>query len=438
MRIAWFTPFSTQSAIGEFSRHVTCALAEQADVEIWTPDAAPLLATDLKVVQFALDSPDLAALEDREIVIYNMGDHFPFHGEIHRVSKQHPGIVILHDRVLHHLFAALWLQGHGSSHDIYVERMGLFYGEEGSQIAKASLRKERVPVWESDEEVLKFPLFEEALHFALGAVTHSEGHARAVRDAWLGPVASLHLPCYADVLKRAEHLDQVGGAGSEKLRLLSIGHVNPNKQSHRIVEMLAADQELARRVQFTIVGPHDDFPSYVNKLRRLIAAHEETLQVEILGWRDDGDLERLMSETDIFVNLRHPVMESGSASLMRQLAFGKPVLCFDDGYFGELPEGVVAKAPVGDFVAAGRMLRQLVFDEDARRRIGAAGLLASREFSERRYADDLLGFIEESSSADPALRFLDRVGIQMGRMGITGNQTVFEEIADDFGRFLTF
>jgi len=438
MKIAWFTPFSVRSAIGEFSRHVTRTLVEHADVEIWTPDAPPLLATDLKVVPFVPEAPDLAVLEHRDAVIYNMGDHLPFHRDIHRVSKRHPGIVILHDRVLHHLFASLWLQGDEPGRDIYVERMGLLYGEEGAKVAKASLRKERVPVWESDEEVLSYPLFEEALQYALGAVTHSEGHARAVRDAWLGPVTSLHLPCYADVLRRAEQLDPQFHSGGEKLRLLSIGHVNPNKQSHRVVELLAADPELAARVQFTIVGPNDDFPTYVNELRRLVASYGGMLEVDILGWRDDDELERLMSEADIFINLRHPVMEGGSASLMRQLAFGKAVLCFDDGYFGELPEGVVAKVPVGDFVAAGHTLRQLVFDEKTRGQIGAAALLAARDCSESRYAEGLLEFIEESSSAGPALRFIDRVGIELGRMGVSGEQTVFEEIADDFGRFLAF
>src|SRR5205823_1572138 len=38
MRIAWFTPLSVRSAIGEFSVHVTRALREHADVELWNSD----------------------------------------------------------------------------------------------------------------------------------------------------------------------------------------------------------------------------------------------------------------------------------------------------------------------------------------------------------------------------------------------------------------
>ena len=57
MKIAWFTPFSTRSAIGEFSRHITDILAEHAEVEIWTPDTPPLHPTDLRVIGFSPESP---------------------------------------------------------------------------------------------------------------------------------------------------------------------------------------------------------------------------------------------------------------------------------------------------------------------------------------------------------------------------------------------
>ncbi len=156
MRIAWFTPFSTRSAIGEFSRHITDVLSEHAEVEIWTQDTPPLHRTDLRVIGFSSDSPDLELLPQRDVIVYNMGDHLPFHGHIHAVSQRYPGIVILHDRVLHHLFAGLWLMGSEPSRQRYVDRMETYYGRRGGEIARASLLGERRPVWESDEEVLEY------------------------------------------------------------------------------------------------------------------------------------------------------------------------------------------------------------------------------------------------------------------------------------------
>jgi glycosyltransferase involved in cell wall biosynthesis len=436
MRIAWFTPFSNRSAIGEFSRHITDVLSDHAEVEIWTQDTGALHPTDLRVIGFSSSSPDLDLLPQRDVIVYNMGDHLPFHGHIHAVSQRYPGIVILHDRVLHHLFAGLWLMDPEPARQTYVDRMETFYGRQGRELAEASLLGERRPVWESDEEVLEYPLYEEALIHAIGTITHSEGQAHDVRRRWLGPVRSLHLPCYADVLRRGVALPLPATRSDARVRLLSIGHVNPNKQTHRVVEILAADPELAARVHYTIVGPTDDFHAYVADLQRLVERNKDTLSVDILGWRDDRELERLMAETDVFVNLRHPVMEGGSASLMRQLAFGRPVVCFDEGLFGELPADTAVQVPAGDFAAVAGALRELVLDADRRRLIGAAGRSVAESYTEGRYVEGLLEFIEEARRAAPALNFLDRVAVELGRMGVDRRLPIFDGISDDFNRFL--
>jgi glycosyltransferase involved in cell wall biosynthesis len=436
MRIAWFTPFSTRSAIGEFSRHITDVLSGHAEVEIWTPDVEPLHPTDLRVIGFSPGSLDLALLDQRDVIVYNMGDHLPFHVHIHAVSQRYPGIVILHDRVLHHLFAGLWLTGPEPTPQKYVERMETLYGDLGGDVAKASLLGERRPVWESDEEVLEYPLYEEALLHAIGTITHSEHQADDVQKRWLGPVRSLHLPCYADVLQRVDELPSPAARSDSRLRLLSVGHVNPNKQTHRVVEILASDPDLAARVHYTIVGPTDDFHEYVADLKRLVERNRDTLSVDILGWRDDRELERLMAETDVFVNLRHPVMEGSSASLMRQLAFGRPVVCFDEGLFGELPADAAVQVPAGDFAAVAGALRELVSDADRRRLIGAAGRSVAESYTEGRYVQGLLEFIEQARRAAPALNFLDRVAVELGRMGVDRRLPVFDGISDDFNRFL--
>lgn len=434
MRIAWFTPLARRSAIGEFSVHVAAELAKFAEVELWTSDASPLLDTELPVVRYRPGSSELGGLSQHDTIVYNMGDYLPFHGDIHAVSREHPGVVILHDRVLHHLFAGKWLIGQDSSRELYVERMCAYYGEPGAEAARLSLEGERRPVWESDEEVLAYPLYEEGILDALGVVTHSESQAADVKARWVGPVRALHLPCYSDTLRQVD-----GGPPPQSdgpLRLLTVGHLNPNKQVHRVVEMLAADPELASQVTYTIVGPDDGFKAYVNDLRRFVARHADRLNVEILGWQPPDQLDRLMCQTDIFVNLRHPVMEGSSASLMRQLAYGRPALCFESGFFGELPAEAVVRVPAGDFVAAGAALRELVGDQARRRRVGEQARALTTSYNERVYVEGLLELIEQSRRAAPALGFLDAVARELGNMHVDGRLPIFDEIANDFARIL--
>lgn len=438
MRLAWFTPFSTRSAIGEFSRHVTAALARHADVDIWTADRDSLRHSDLRVIVFAGEEDLGPRVGDYEVLVYNMGNYPPFHRDIHEVSRRHPGIVILHDRVLHHLFALdTWRRQGGSMDPAYVARMRAYYGEDGAHVARQSLSGVRRPVWEDDHEVVKYPLDEEALQGALGAVTHSHEHAGDLRDRWLGPVRALQHPAYRDVLVKGASASAgpVRGRDDGRIQLTTIGHVNANKHSDSVIRMLAADVELAAAVHYTIVGPVDDGHPYARELTELMRSVPH-VSAEILGWCEEDELDRLMGATDVFVNLRHPVMESGSGSLMRELAFGRAVLCFDGGCFGELPTGASARAAAGDFGAAASLLRQLVTDAEYRRTLGVHARRVALERGETKYAEGLIEFIVEVRRATPTLRFLDRVARELGALGADTSLPVFDAIANDFARVL--
>jgi glycosyltransferase involved in cell wall biosynthesis len=434
MRIAWFTPFHERSAIGEFSQHVTAALAKLADVEIWTSDDAPLLLSDLPLVGYSRGSKDLDELRYRDVIVYNMGNYLGYHGNIHAVSKEYPGVVILHDRALHHLFADMWLMGPDPDPVHYIQRMGAHYGAEGIEVASESLRGSRKPVWESDEDLLRFPLYEESIMNALGVVTHSKGQASDVGARWLGPVTSLNLPCYLDVLTRIDESERPHYG--ERLRLLTMGHVNPNKQVHRVISLLAADPELAARVEYRVIGPSGGFTAYSETLQRLIAQHAGHLNVEILDWVPDSELEREMELADVFVNLRHPNIEGSSASLMKQLAYGRPVLCFDSGVFGELPVGTVVAVPTGDFQAASAALRDLVSNADRRKEVGRKARDFAASCSERSYAEGLMELVEQARRAAPALRLLDLVSRELGNMHVDDRLPIFHDIAHDFARTL--
>ena len=434
LRIAWFTPLSRRSAIGEFSVHVAAELAKFATVRLWTSDEPPLLETDLPVARYRPGSSELDGLRQCDAIVYNMGDYLPFHDDIHEVSREHPGVVILHDRVLHHLFAGKWLMGPDASRELYVERMRAYYGEHGAEAAHLSLEGERRPVWESDEETLAYPLYEEGILGAHGVITHSEGQAEDVRSRWFGPVRALHLPCYSDTLREVDGAPPAPTDGP--LRLLTVGHLNPNKQVHRVVEMLAADRELAACVHYTIAGPDDGFKSYVSDLRRFVARHADRLNVEIVGWQPPKHLDELMRRADIFVNLRHPAMEGGSASLMRQLAYGRPVLCFGSGFFGEMPGDALVRVASGDFPAAAQALRELVDDRSHRLAVGKRARSLAASYNERVYVEGVLALIDESRRAAPALGFLDSVGRELGNMHVDSRLPTFENIATDFARIL--
>ena len=428
MRIAWFTAFSPRSGIAEFSRRVTPALARYAEVDIWTPDEPPLLETPLPVVSFEGEADLTGALAGYDVAVYNLGNTLRSHRPIHRVSQRHPGIVIVHDRVLQPMFVAMWTRDDGSVDPVYVERMAAYYGEAGERAARESLAGERPRVWESDD-VADFPLVEEALQRALGAVTHSAGHARDLRTRWLGPVAALQLPAYADWLAAGALAGPSAPTRADgRIQLTTVGHVTSNKRCHEVVSLLAQDAELAARTHYSVVGPFDDGNSYASELAALIGSQPH-VSAELLGWREEHELHALMAASDIFVNLRSPVTESAPASLMAELAFGRPVLCFDEGAFGELPGDCVERVPAGDLAAAASALRRLVDDADRRRAIGENARRAAGAYTEASYAEAFMRFVVEVQRTAPGLVLLDRVAIELGAAGADPASGVFERIA---------
>ena len=69
-------------------------------------------------------------------------------------------------------------------------------------------------------------------------------------------------------------------------------------------------------------------------------------RVRITGFVSEAEFDEYLAISDLVVNLRHPVMGVTSAALLRALAFGKPYIVTDIGWFSELPDSVVLKLDV--------------------------------------------------------------------------------------------
>ena len=425
MKIAWFTPLSTRSAIGEYSVHVTGALAERCEIDLWVGDDDIHRETELRTFQFHRDPLLLHRLAQYDLAVYNIGNNEAFHGAIYEASKARPGIVILHDRSCHHLFAEHWL-GVGDT-ERYLERMGTLYGHEGLERAEQALRAERPPIWESDEEALRFPLVEEALVGALGVVVHSADHAADVRRRWLGPVGELFLPAY----RQEQAASTTPPLANGRTTLLTLGHVNRNKQVHSVLEILAADPALASRVDYQVVGPGLE-EAYGRELEAF--AHEHELDcVSFLGYQPDDVVERLLAEADVCVNLRSPALEGSSASLMRQLEIGKPVLAFDVGGFHEVPDGAIVKVPPGDGTLLAQALQGLVENASLRASIAAAAAEHAARLTPARYAAEFLDLTDEVASWEPIVRTIDHVADELTLLGASPQLPAIERVGRELG-----
>jgi glycosyltransferase involved in cell wall biosynthesis/RimJ/RimL family protein N-acetyltransferase len=425
MKVAWFTPLSRRSAIAEYSMWVASALAERCEVELWTHGTADARSTEISVIDFGTDPSRIEDLSRRDVAVYNFGNHERFHAAIYEVARRHPGVVILHDRVLHHFFFGYWFSR--GLRSTYVDQMEALYGREGRRVVEESFAGIRRPVWEDDSEAHRFPLLEEALIGQRGAVVHARDHAAMVRERWYGPVSSLFLPAYPPA-DEGPTLPGRFRPDPRRLTFVTVGHVNRNKQVHRVVEAIA-DGGLQDRLRYLVVGPHDPNSPYASDLDRLIRRRGLGESIQLLGYQSDGVLGTLLRQADVLVNLREPSFEGASASLMQGLALGKPTLVYEVAGFADLPDDAVVKIPPADHEALVDALTRLANSQELRRVTHEGAVKTAAERSPERYAREFLAFVETTKSWAPALELCDRIAYELGELGVASRLPSVNRVA---------
>lgn len=428
-RIAWFTPLSAKSAIGAFSRIVVKALAPYADVDLWVPQDSDFDLAGGRAISLS-DYPDLARQQMRayDLAVYNMGDHYPNHGQIYRYLHRFPGVVILHDVVLHDFFHYQFFHNKDERAD-YLDLLEAVYGNAARKEAELGLEGKGPHLWAVDK-VSEYPFFEPAVAQALGVIVHSTWAKRKVEKVFAGPIESLFL-AYDRVRPRPAAAPVPRPAG-QRLLMLSVGHVNPNRRVNSVLQVLGGNPDLAEAVEYVVAGGIED--EYLRQHLATVERHNLQHCVRFTGYLEDKELWGLIQRADVCVNLRHPTMESGSASLAEQMLAGKPVVVSKAGCYLDIPDDCVLKVdPVQEEAELPAALRTVLLDAPLRQALGRnARVFAEKHFSARGYAAKLAPFLDRVLNLAPLTASLDRIGGHLRGMGATPDMAIYHTVADSF------
>jgi glycosyltransferase involved in cell wall biosynthesis len=356
-----------------------------------------------------------------DVALYHVGNNPDAHAWIVDALRRRPGVVVLHDFVLHHLVAGMTIgrrDGHG-----YLDAMERAYGVSGRLLAHGVLDKRIPPLWESRPE--DFPLAGFVLEHATGVIAHSRYVRDHVREAgfsgptWVVPHPAWPVP---DVSPERPATGPVIGC---------FGVVNSSK---RIAELLRAFARLRKQVPETtllLVGSTSPGFDLSRRLQRL-GLEAEGLVRE--GWVGEDRLWALMAGVDACVNLRHPTMGETSGSVIRSLSLGKPLVVSNVGWFSELPDDVALKVPVDEdeVETLGAALELLATRPDVREAMGtAASELARREHDLDRVADLYAAALEEAAGGDAVDdAVLREVSEAAAGVGISADAPEATEIAE--------
>ena len=390
MRVAYYSPFPPErTGVADYSALLAPALARRLDVTIQRRGRK-------------------RAPRGADVCLYHVGNNPDAHAWIVDALRRHPGVVVLHDFVLHHLVAGMTV-GRRDGH-AYLDLMEREHGVVGRLLAHGVLDKRIPPLWESRPE--EFPLASFVLEHATGLIVHSHTVADAARAAgydgriWIVPHPAWPVP---EVAPERRGQGVVVGC---------FGVVNSSKRIPELLEAFARLRLRGTDRTLLLVGPTSPGFDLDRRLQRLGLAGDGLVRE---GWVDELRLWALMAGADVCVNLRCPTMGETSGSVIRAMSLGKPLVVSDVGWFAELPAGVALKIPVDDgetdALAAG--LELLVAREDVRAEMSRAALeLARREHDLERVADLYAAALEEAAGGpavvDAVLREVSEAAAEVG------------------------
>jgi glycosyltransferase involved in cell wall biosynthesis len=358
VRLAWFTPLEpVRSGISTYSAMILPRLRHDIDVfvdlDAWrarktraTRGTDGYWSTDELGgrVYSAHDFLPRDARRPYDLVIYQLGNA-ACHDYMWPYLMRRPGLVVLHDRQVHHARARTLLQQNREAD--YRAELASAGPDSPAQAPPgvadwvvAGVGNMAAWLWPLTRDVVRasravavhFPRVAEEIREA-----HPGAHVLVVRHGTPDPFAGAQERRSAEAQDGSAAAQERRGAEAQQGRggvtFGAFGLITPEKRIPQILGAMAAIRGVAPHARLKLVGAvasHYD-------------VHAETKQlgvadlVEITGHVSDAEFDRHIAETDVCLCLRWPSSREASGPWLRALAAGKPTVVTDLAHLVDVP-----------------------------------------------------------------------------------------------------
>lgn len=337
MRLAYFSPLNPiASGISAYSEELLPLLAREFEIELIVEDYAP---TNRALARFPIRTVRefIEHAREYDVILYHMGNS-PAHATMYRTLLQIPGVVVLHDVVLHHLRA--WQTLNRGDVKNYVSALRAAYGDAGAELA--TLEAQGLAALNRFD----FPLNQEVVRAAKAIIVHSKYAAREIQVlAPNTPVAVIPMgvppmaPISFSDARRTLNLPP------DAFVVAAFGEIHPHKRVTIALEAFAEFHTQVPNSLFWLIGRES--PNY--DADAIIDILQLRGSVRRVGFAPKEDYEKYIAAADVCLNLRYPSAGETSASLLRLFAAGKAVLVTRTGAYAELPQSVCAKIEADEY-----------------------------------------------------------------------------------------
>jgi glycosyltransferase involved in cell wall biosynthesis len=315
-RVVMFTPMPpTRTGVAHYASMLAPALAKHMELEV-------------------IDSPSAARRPLPTDVIYQLGNN-PHHAFAYRAAMEHPGVIVLHDIVLHHLIVEMTLaQGDLGG---YVAALAASHGEVGAAWARG-----RAVGLHSEMGNFLLPASIDVANRSRAVIVHNRYSADRLRS--FGVRTPIHVvphpyQPHPEAGARREEIRARHGFTATNRVIGLFGFLTSAKRSEVVLNAFREARADMPDLRLLVVGeaaPNIDVTAFGGQ------------GITFTGYVPDDDFPAYFAAVDRLVNLRYPTAGETSGTLIRAFEAGKPVAVSDYAQFAELPDDCVVKIPFGE------------------------------------------------------------------------------------------
>jgi len=388
MRIAFLSPLPpAPTGIADYSAEVLALLAGRHEIDVFHGQEQ----VDQDRLPRGVRIDHVRAFPPRhyerayDAAVYQMGNGLD-HAFLYEPLARVPGLLVLHDLVLHHSRARTFLESPAAvayrrdpsdatlrlaaEHDLrmYRDEIGYCYPGQAGRLDEVHLATVGSLL------AYAYPLFRLPVEASRVVAAHNDFILEAVREdvpeaeTARIPMAVEPVAVPGDAVSR---IRERYGLPPDAFVVGSFGLLTREKRIETVARAVARAAALRPAIRLLLVGPVPD-PDGLRSLLTRIGVEDRTV---VSGRVPFEELPAHIAAADAVVHLRYPTARETSAALLRVLAQGRATVISDLEHLADIPTDAVLRADVTDEEGeVTRALFRLADDSGLRNRLGEAAL----------------------------------------------------------------
>jgi glycosyltransferase involved in cell wall biosynthesis len=381
MKLMLFTPVVKSSAIGRMACLITQKLIAYGHeiVVVRTEEECffnqPIHNFGTELVSWCEFERVNTLAQSADALIYQIGDNYGFHQGCIVWLEQLSGIVCLHDFFLGNLFHR-WAQAHRPEADAILRNW--YTPEVADQFFSYKNGESFIEGMHATS-----PMTEWICSMAQSTITHSDWGIERVLNSCAGQVRVVPLAYESKLIK-----NNVSTAKNDKLRILTVGHINKNKRAANVIRAIGKNRLLCKKVIYQLIG----YITPETRAELSTLAKKQKVNLIISGEVDDAILIDALDQANVISCLRWPALEAASVSAIEALWYGKPTMVTSTGFYSQIPDECAIKInPENEISEIKTVLEKLQANPQHLKELGQCGQQwAMQTFTADNYALKLI------------------------------------------------